>query len=607
MRSGQAEFIAILGVIIIAVVAIIFATQQPSIPTVINPQQQSLQDSLENLIRSGADDTLRVMGTHGGYAEPPADGVVFLDKTVPYWQENGVVNIPDVEATFEQELEDFVNANKDRFVSGLGGDIEVGEASVDATFLPSQITLQVNLPATLNGNPLPATYNIEILSTMGEIVDFAESFTQKQTEERYLEYFILASMLASPMEDGEHITPFMISLTECGDFIFRGRDDLRPHVEDRVKVTLAHTYLPEKAPVNVGDITPYPKYVVPRLDGKAYNTIDVSFHLPDDFELDHQAFQFSPNPIVAVASPIPLTSICVSDPIYVNYFLNFPVVVRVKDPLTGNVFQFAEELLIKDNTPLVWSDSSNYDQELQEFICDNLLCEGDLQVSTLSGSPVENADVTFMGCSVGDTDQFGRVEAPIHCGAGVLRVIKSGHAIYEEFLGYNNLDPKLVTLPEMLTANIVFHQVNVLDFAETYTANDIDLLPPDRRVILTMKSADGKGYNRLYDSATGQFTAVPAGTYGVLAILTDEDYQQAFGQIEMIHTFDEDLEDVHIYLPTNFQFSQLNTATDAVIAQQKGVEFTNLFEQCGIGPIGGLEVDKDDVLPCERTYSEVQS
>lgn len=600
MRKGQAEFIAVLGVIIIAVIAILFAFQGPSLPAPVSLEGGAVRGSLENLIRSGADETIRILSTNGGYSDPPA-GVLFLNKEVPYWQRNGAITIPPVKETFAQMLEDFINENKDSFVAGLSGDITVGEASVAANFLDNKILLTVDLPTTLNGNPLPRKYDVEILTTFGEILDFAETFTEEQTKNRYLEYFILASMLASPIEDGIPVTPFLVSLTNCGEFVFRSWNDLKPQVEDRVAVTLAHTYMPEKAPYNVGETTPFPKYLIPRFNGKPYTDLDISFHLRDDFALDFQSFQFTPNPIIAIATPIPLTAVCASDQIYVQYSLSIPVIVRAKDPLTGHVFQFAHQLFIKDNEPPAWG--AIYEQDIQAAICSDTQCSADIQVSSLTG-PVVGAEVSFMGCFLGETDATGRLQSPIHCGLGPLEIIHPNYELFVEMQNYEEMASKQVVVPKMLDISLHFYQANVQDFASTYTVDDIQLLPPNRRVMLTLRSATDKAYIRVFDSAVGQLTQVPAGTYSVTAVLADEELQQSFGQIQTIHTFPENLESLHLYLPYNFQFSQLNSATDAEIATEKGFAFTSLLEQCGIGPIATSAVN-EEAVPCSRGYDEV--
>lgn len=358
-----------------------------------------------------------------------------------------------------------------------------------------------------------------------------------------------------------------------------------------------------KAPYNIGDTTPFPKYLIPRMNGKTYSNIDISFHLPDNFELDAQSFQFTPNPILAIATPIPMTAICISDPLYVKYSLNLPTIVRVKDPLTGHVFQFANHIFIKDNEPVAWSDATIQEQEFLAAICADAQCSADIQVTSLGGEPVVGADVTFMSCSLGQTNANGRVQSPIHCGLGPLDIIHPGYGLFTDMQNYEELASTNVAIPKMLNIPINLYKVNVQDFASTYIADDIEPLPPNRKVMLTLRSATNNAYVRIFDSAAGTLNQIPAGTYSVTAVLADESMQQAFGQVQLIHIFSEDLQELHLYVPSNFQFSQLNTVTDAEIATEKGFAFTSLLEQCGIGPVSASAVDP--LLPCSRDYEEV--
>ncbi len=603
MRKGQAEIIAILGIMIVAVVAILLATQQPSSTQPVTREQQSIRDSLENLIRSGAHETMRALGTNGGYEEPAGE-IIFLGKQVPYWQKSGQSQVPPTKENFVRMLEEFINENKDSFVSGLSGEIELGRASVEADFLENKAIIKVNLPATLNNNPVNPIYDVEILTRFGDIMDFAEEFTTAQSGDRYLEYFILASMFSSPIENGAHTTPFFFALTRCGEFVFRTWDDIKPEAEDRIAVTLAHTYMPGKAPFNVGDITSYSKYIIPQFNGNTHSGIEVSFHLPDGFELEPGSFYFTPNPISAVAKPIPMTGVCVSDPVYVNYYMRFPVVVRAKDPLTGNSFHFAHEVFINGNSPGEWTQEAVRAQELQALLCADTKCSSSISVTDLSGSPVEGASVYFLGCQIGKTDSSGSLRAPIPCGRGSLQVIKPGHEIYSQTLAPTELGSFQTTVPRTLNAKVNFYQVNLLDYSSTYEIDSIETLPPGKKVMLTLRSFTGKPYSFVFDGS-GILTQVPAGEYSLLAVLMDDEFRQAFGQVELLYDFSEDLEELNVYVPTNYQFSQLSQAEDLEELTDKGFAFTEMMEQCGIGPVSEAPVDDDETIPCIRSHDQL--
>jgi len=528
MRKGQVEIIVILAVVIVAVVAILLATQTPSDVEPVSQEGRSVRNSLTNLITTAAGESLRTLSLYGGYDSPQPNSVQFLDDSVTYWQEDGDVTVPQAKQSFVRLTEKFINENKDSYVSGIGADIVVGEATVTATFLDSKIDLSVVLPSSMNDQPLPSTYAISIPTKFGDILEFSEDFSLAETRDRYLEYNTIASLLMSPIENGQHTTPLFISLTNCGDFVFKSWSDIKSAAEERVKVTLGHTYMPGKVPLNIGETTSFPKYTIPQFNGKRFEDIEVSFHLPDDFELTQPSFQFSPNPIIALASPVPMTSVCVSDPILINYFFNFPTIVRVKDPLTGNVFQFANKVFIKDNAPGDWSELTGYEQELQTRICSDPQCPLNLQVNSLNGAPVEGADVSFMGCQVGITSPSGSLQTAIPCGIGPLQIYSSGYEAYSETFSSESLNPATVTVPQMLNTKVFFYEVNIKDFDEQYWITGTDAIrpiPPDKKAVLTLaQSINLDSYSLLFD-AVGTLNQVPAGEYAVLGALSSEDLQ----------------------------------------------------------------------------------
>ncbi|MBI4021130.1 MAG: hypothetical protein HY369_02720 [Candidatus Aenigmarchaeota archaeon] len=600
MRTGQVEIIVVLAIVIVAIIAILLATVRPPASPPLSQEGQAARASLSHLITTGADEALRTLSLYGGYASPTGT-VVFLGDLVPYWQKEGDVVIPPVEQQFISFTETFINENKEAFIADASG-LEVGEANVVATILPSKIDLTVSLPATLNGDPLPATYEVSIPTKFGNIVEFAEAFSYDEIDHRYLEMNTVATLFTSPIESGEHVTPFFVALTDCGAFYFKTWSDLKPAVEERVQVALAHTYMPGKVPLNVGAVTSYPKYSLPKLNGKDYADVEVSFHLPDDFVLTPNSLRIEPNPIVATAKPVPLTAICVSDPIYVTYSLRFPVIVRAEDTLTGNIFQFVHQVSIEDNQPAPWS---TVEQGIQEQVCTNQLCQADIQATSASGQAVTGADVFFMGCSIGQTGATGQLAGPIPCGIGNLEVYKTGYAVTSTGTTSDELAAAVqVTVPKMLAATVYVYQVNVQEFGGKYTIDAITPLPAGRKLMLTMDTLSGDSYTMVF-GPVGTLNSVPAGDFGIIGNLVDDTLQQAFGQIDLVHLFPEDTPELHIYVPNNYQFSQLNQVTDGSAIAAKGLELTNLLQQCGLPPISAAPADPATILGCSKGVNDV--
>ncbi|MBL7160869.1 MAG: hypothetical protein ISS93_03410 [Candidatus Aenigmarchaeota archaeon] len=605
MRKGQAELIVVLGIIIIAVVAILYATNvSQSPPQVTNPQAKSVRNSLENLIRSGAEESLRVISLYGGSATPNQDSVIFLGKEVPYWGKNGISKVPDAGGNFARHLEAFLNENKESFVSDFAGDISLGTATVRATILENKIVLVVDIPATLNSNPIPSRYDIEIMTKFGEILDFSKSFVYQQNINRYIEYFTLASILTSPIENDQFTTPMFIHLSKCGQFVFKSWYDVKPKMEERVEITLAHIYLPGKAPTNVGSTTSFPKYILPPVDGKPHSDLAVSFHLPDDFELTPTNFQMSPNPIMAMASPIAFTGICTSDPIYVKYLLSIPVVVRVKDPVTDHIFQFADHVFIKDNAPGAWSAATSYQEDPLAITCSNPGCPFSIELNSLSGKGIPAADISFMGCGLGKTNANGHLEGLAPCGVGPLEIYKTGYSFYQNVLSYSEIGDLNITLAKMLNPTVFLYEANVANnsLSNQYQVNSLEPIE-EKSALLTFRSSTSPSqvYTRIIDKHSGKMPGFPADIYLVSGTLMDNDLQTLYGGFITMAIAQEDTDEIHVYIPTNLEFQSMQDQNQISIAS---IIYSSVLANCEIGPLSP-EMFDDSNLPCIKKDTEV--
>ena len=430
MAKGQAEFAVIIGIVIVAAVVIIYAF--PSItPRIMPPgKYDTFKASFESLVRDGAQDTMSKLSVYGGYLDNSSfqlGSVIFLGKEVPYWQYNGNVKFPDVKANLVQGVSGYLARNKEGFIQEMKmSGLEIGEPKVSANVLAGKAIITVSMTTKIDGTNYPQPYTVEVQSRLGEIEEFSKAFAQYDKASRPLEYYTLSSMMISPMEGDAHSIPFFVSLTECGDYLFKGWYDLKPSVEGVVRATLAQTYMPGKAPLNTMMTSSSPKYALVPMNGKRYENLDVGFFVPDDFSLTPSEFQFSPDPISTSSKIIPLVGQCQSDPIYVNYYLTYPAIVRVKDPLTNNVFQFAVHVYIKDNKPGDWS-GTGYETDAQKQICSNPQCLAQITVKSASGNPVDSASITFMGCSLGRTDSRGVLSVTAPCGIGPIQAYREGY------------------------------------------------------------------------------------------------------------------------------------------------------------------------------------
>ena len=609
MSKGQVEFIIIVGLLIVVSVVVFYAYQsgligKSPVPSNIAEQQRTVKSSLENFIRNAALETIRTLATNGGYLSSDAfelGSVKFNGKDVPYWQKNGVVNYPDIKSNFVKGVTDYLNENREYLSSALGSNITLGEASVSAEFLNDRIILRVNMPTTVKGYPIQQPYIVEVNTKFGKLVDFSTKFVNYATNTRPFEYHTLSTMLLSPMENGVSVIPIYIALMDCGSYVFKSWNDVKPELEHAIAVTLAQTYMPGKAPVNMLKKSGYPKYTLTSIDGNTYSDIDVKFYLPDDFELTRETFKMTPDPISAFAKPVPFAGVCVSDPVYVNYYLTYPVVVRASDG-TSNL-QFAFQVYINNNQPGDWSTITTVETDTHAMLCSNPSCYVDMTVKSSSGQPISMASVSFMNCPLGVTDENGRIAGPAPCGAGKLEIIKNGYGAYKEMKTSDELTGE-VTLYKRPTVNFVPYEVSVQEWSDgkhvIYYGEDYIRPVTDKMVYLAFYPKENPFKDRVlpievYLDSSGTTTDVlPAGEYMASGYLMSQDFTTMYGGFVADVVIEEDMDgkDVYVYIPVSPEFEELTNQTEI---GEKMIELTNVLYECGILPVSETPYEQEEM------------
>ncbi len=610
--KGQTELILIVGIIVVVavVIALTFSTGLIE-PSNLGPDERNTKESVESFIRTGAYDTIGEMGLHGGYLDGAAESVTFLGQEVPYWQESGQLSVPDITANLAQGVETYISENKDVFAESMDKDVTIGEPQVTATVLPSQVKLTVYMPVTVGDSSLPQPFIVNIPTKLGDIYEFSQSFVTENNQQRFFEYFTLSSIILSPFDDGVQEVPTMIYLTQCGEFVSKNWWEIQPDMLDVIERTLANTYMPSKAPIDFRTTTGQPKYSLTSFNGKGYEDIDVSFYLPDDFELERSNFDFTPEPLMAFAKPVPLTTVCHSEPIYVNYYLRFPVIVRIEDPLTQDSFQYAVEVYIKDNQPGSWGDVSGYQTTAEAEICGSPACPMYLEVLDISGRPVSGAGVTFMGCSIGRTDSQGRLSASAPCGIGPLKIYESGFDVYDVVHSSTEIEDMEVVMTGMPVVNLQFFEVvidNVSATGEYWikkgAVSPIDNMIRDGAVRLSILEGGTADYHEMmYADNTGQMIDVPSGRHTFSGVLYEGlgDPSMSLGgafSTDFTLTDEMDGKSLYVYLP---YYPEMTTG-GGVDAARSVALLSNILRECGFGPITEEQV-ADDAM-CTITYEE---
>jgi len=406
-----------------------------------------------------------------------------------------------------------------------------------------------------------------------------------------------------PIENGEKTIPMgSITLTECGESYYSSWNRIKPHMEFAIKSTLAHIYMPEKVPLNIITLTSHPKYSLPALNGKKYSDLTVSFHTPDNFQFDRSTLQISPDTISLVTKPIPFAGFCQSDSVYVTYFIEYPVVTRVTDQLTGNTFQFAGQAYIYNNLPGDFGNITRYDSDLSR-LCSNPLCSASVKVKDSQGLPVKGASVTFMGCSLGNTDTGGLLTAPSPCGLGVLRIDHDNFEEYEQMkstsngFGANELENLEVFLAKKKAVNLHFYEVIIEDFGSQYRIPFGGINPLEDKFVRLEFAQAGKEKTYptvLTEQQSFTLTDIPEGNYILSASLESTDSLKIFGAVGTVYTLG-DKSDLYIYLPNYLPFNDVTNTTERLLA---AFTLTNVLKNCMGGPVLTSEYEQTQMLTC---------
>jgi hypothetical protein len=622
MAKGQAEFVVIVGILIVASVAVIYAYQSglftgSDVPPAIQAKYDSVKASFESLVREGVQDTMRRMSQYGGYLDNSSfqmGSVTFLGKEVPYWELNGEVKYPDVKNNFLQGVQSYVSANKQSMLDSLKiSGVQLGNPDVKTSFLASKITLTVTMPTTIDGTRVSKPYVIEVQSRLSEIDDFSKGFASYQKASRPLEYYTISSMVLSPIEEDVHAVPVYVSLTDCGGYVFKSWWDVKPQMEQVIKATLANVYMPGKAPTDFIMTSSSPKYSLVPIGGKKYENLEVDFQVPDNFQLTQSDFQFTPDPISATSQIIPMVGICMSDPVYVKYYASYPAIVRVKDPLTQNVFQFAVHVYIKDNLPGEWSSLQGYQSDAQKQICSNYQCAIDIAVKDTASRPLDSAEVMFMGCSLGRTGSTGRLTAAAPCGIGPLQIFKLGYSFPARMESSDSIRSLTVSLVKTPVIRVHFYEAVVqnLSLIGKYQINKDDIRPiaDNQNIYMTLYGvAEDKLYERGFNTKASTLSNMPAGTYLIAATLYAKELQldgstslKELGAIILNYDITESLDgkDLYVYMPSSIGYKQM---TDETQKGEATIMLTSLLDKCGLGP---MLASQPNFEGCSWGYNEV--
>jgi len=399
-------------------------------------------------------------------------------------------------------------------------------------------------------------------------------------------------MFLSPLENGFHEIPYAEVATSCGEYLFTNAMDVKPRIENVIKSTLAYTYMPGRVPLNTLKTTSHPKYSLSPINGNSYPNIDLSFDLPDDFELLLGSdFQMEPDTVTIIAEPVPLTGACMSDPADISYFVRYPTVVRVRDPETGNLLQFAVDVFIKDNLPGEWAGGvTGYGSDEQQEICEQAYCDYSITVTNLQDEPVSGASVKYMGCFLGRTGSDGKLSGLGPCGLGMLRMSAPGYDDYNEFVSYDSLAEGSFSMRKRVPLNFIFYEVTVSEglsggyFISADSADVPGISPLQDHLIMMNFMSSRNSFDLLSAEPAAPYGILVEDTYAVSGTLLSPDMNRlegAFVDQITVSYVSGDAETVYVYIPKSINF---NGATEQE-AKLLAATYTGVLQACGIDPV----------------------
>ena|GEM_PF-1124504 len=641
-RKAQAEIVVIVGVVLLAVAVIYYATQggftPSSVPQGVYQKQKLVHESFMGMARKGSEKVLGVMEMHGGYptAELLGGGgyqippyTVFMDEGIPYWamcEKDLSPSNKNITRWFELSMENYIRTHISEITSTYkNASFDLSKLSVSASISssPHKIDITINLPTKVDGYSVQGNlfpYKFSISTKLGEISDFARDFSKAQSSKRFLEVFTEASIYFSKdAEDENPKLPTAGVLTNCGEVIFRTPQDVSNYLREIAEYVITQTLWWQDMPVD----TSKPKvYAINReIIGKEYRDLEISMHLPDNFAFD-------------TAEPIIITN---DEPVYTSpfwdafkcmtlygmtYSVSYPVIVRVKDPLSGESFNFAVMAFVDGNDKKM-APGKCEDIGQGNATAKQLNCSANLTVVDESGKPIYGAVAAFGKVVIGVSDSSGRIEGRIECGNRSLSIYKnSSYDFYARNVSSSKINGTYV-LHRVAEFYAHFRQISITGTKETALTclvenltdiSFVDLDSGTRKFTITNldpKSADPdcmdssacrecKGCNdedcldSCGECASGCIGGVlekvkvdyaPSGRYDFDAIILDTGKLKEMGGFISKYEIKANTTQLYFNIPLENSLLWLIGDNYKISDERKGELAENLEDVCGMNPV----------------------
>jgi hypothetical protein len=455
-RKGQAEYIVLVGIILVIAVISYFALSTGSIfpkilPPGIEQEKKLVEDSVTNVGRQGADLAIQWLEQQGGYLTPDlSESVIFTQVAVPYWQKCGTAMIPektDIRDRLQTSVKNYIlNSllNKSDYF-GKNVTFDLQGMYVQANMLDNKIDFSVYMPTTIQGHSIPQPYTFSVPTRFGEIYEFGKRFAQENAQNRFLDHFTINTIYFSGDLETQGV------LTQCGQGIYQSGPDIEKGLENVITYTLANTIWWQPMP-SADDESKM--YAIESVGGMTYDHLDIGFYLPDDFDLQGSFPMHMTNADSSAAAPIIFIMPVCFAPYNWKYSVDYPVIVRVRDDLTGHHVNFVvlvdvDEMMPGDCSPFIGVGS---------LIDRN--CSARIKVIGRDGQPIENVSATFGRYYIGESGEDGIIAGPISCGNANLTLNQDGYGLHTLERTIQNIN-STYTLFKTPTFDMNFRQVDI--------------------------------------------------------------------------------------------------------------------------------------------------
>jgi len=551
-KRGQVTTFAIIAIIIIIGVITVFSIRNyilktslereleksVSVPTQVKPIQSYITNCLTQL----TSDAVKIASLQAGYIIPPIDSLPttpvnpFSNKlelpnnlNIPYWfyeTSNGIQKSqkPRLES-IELDMASYINDNFPKCLANLTYFTESGydfnakeQPSTEVIIKDDSVLVGVTYPLEISLKDFTFELKKHLASfdtKLGQMYKIASNIMDKENNENIFEERTLDMLTVYDI-------PFSGTEFDCNEKIWSKKEVIEK-LKEIISVNIAATVLKG---------TPYTlsseegKYFA--IDAGSVKGMNANFMYvqswpivvdiqPSDGDiLKGDIMTKNIGPMLETAASV----VCINNYHFI-YSIKYPVLITLYDD-SGNIFQFATMVIIKNNQPKQNTIAPEV-YETKPILCENLVTETTIYALAPDAQgilrPLYDTDISFKcfttTCTIGKTDLDSNNEASLTekfpaCLNGQIIAQKDGY--------YKGTATVSTNYPSSTTLILEPYYTKKLDvkLIEKDTGLVRDLYD-DETIVLELKNKDNDYYTYAsYPSETGELTLIP-GSYEISA------------------------------------------------------------------------------------------